>query len=121
MPARKLIRKLGLFAVVILLVVLAALVAAPSVFAQAESGLNGRPRIVQGIDEANRVVLAGNTHQMLPSPVRPRCLAPHGTASIFSSMPSVWTFFFFGPALRGTARASASAVMTKDLKFILPP
>ena len=62
MPARKLIRKLGLFAVVILVVVLAALVAAPSVFAQAESGWNGRPRIVQGINETDRVVLAGNTH-----------------------------------------------------------
>ena len=62
MPRPSLIRKLRLFSVMILLVVLAALVVAPSVFAQGESGVNGHTRIVQGINEADRVVLGGNTH-----------------------------------------------------------
>ena len=44
------------------LVVLAVLIAAPSVNAQVESGLHARPRITQIIDETNRVALAGNTH-----------------------------------------------------------
>src|SRR6266699_2700030 len=43
-------------------VVLVVLIAAPSVSAQAESGLHARPRITQGIDEMDRVALAGNTH-----------------------------------------------------------
>src|SRR6266849_574513 len=50
-------RKLGFFAVV----VLAALVAAPSVCAQIESGVHARPRITQSVDEMNRVALEGNT------------------------------------------------------------
>src|SRR5215471_19057607 len=50
-------RKLGFFPVV----VLAALVAAPSVGAQVASGAPPRPRITQSIDEASRVVLKGNT------------------------------------------------------------
>src|SRR6266571_810258 len=50
-------RKLGFFAVV----VLAALVAAPSVCAQIESGVHARPRITQSVDEMNRVALGGNT------------------------------------------------------------
>src|SRR5712664_3478072 len=50
-------RKLGFFSIV----VLAALVLSPSVSAQVESGLHARPRITQGIDETNRVALAGNT------------------------------------------------------------
>src|SRR5215472_15949689 len=50
-------RKLGFFPVV----VLAALVAAPSVRAQVASGAPPRPRITQSIDEASRVVLKGNT------------------------------------------------------------
>jgi pro-kumamolisin-like protein/IPT/TIG domain-containing protein len=50
-------RKLGFFAVV----VLAALVAAPSVSAQIESGAHARPRITQSLDETNRVALEGNT------------------------------------------------------------
>ncbi len=62
MAAPAMIRKLGLFSVAILLVVLAALVVAPVVVAQAESGANGWPRIVQGISDADRVALAGNTH-----------------------------------------------------------
>jgi subtilase family serine protease len=51
-------RILGLFSAV----VLAVLIAAPSVSAQAESGFHARPRITQGIDEMNRVALTGNTH-----------------------------------------------------------
>src|SRR5882762_5440807 len=31
------------------------------------------------------------------------------------------TFFFFGPALSGTAETSARPTITKDLMFILPP
>jgi regulation of enolase protein 1 (concanavalin A-like superfamily)/uncharacterized membrane protein len=50
-------RKTGFLAIV----VLAALVAAPSVFAQLESGAHARPRITQAIDETNRVALRGNT------------------------------------------------------------
>src|SRR5216684_7734575 len=50
-------RKLGFFAVV----VLAALVAAPSVCAQIEFGVHARPRITQSVDEMNRVALEGNT------------------------------------------------------------
>src|SRR6266566_3073884 len=50
-------RKLGFCAVV----VLAALVAAPSVCAQIESGVHARPRITQSVDEMNRVALEGNT------------------------------------------------------------
>jgi len=54
-------RKLGFFSAVVV-VALLALVSAPSVYAQAESGLHGRSRIVQGIHEADRITLAGNTH-----------------------------------------------------------
>src|ERR1700676_3259967 len=50
--------KLAFFAAV----VLAALVAAPAVNAQIESGLHARPRITRSIDEMDRVALAGNTH-----------------------------------------------------------
>src|SRR6266852_2316690 len=50
-------RKLGFFAVV----VLAALVAAPSVCAQIEFGVHARPRITQSVDEMHRVALEGNT------------------------------------------------------------
>jgi len=51
-------RKLGFFSVVLL----ATAVSAYSVRAQIESGLHGRTRIVQGINEADRVALTGNTH-----------------------------------------------------------
>jgi len=50
--------KLGSFS----LVVLAVLMTAPAVQAQVESGVRARPRIVQSIDETNRVALEGNTH-----------------------------------------------------------
>jgi regulation of enolase protein 1 (concanavalin A-like superfamily) len=50
-------RKTGFLAVV----VLGALAAASSAFAQVESSAHARPRITQGIDEANRVTLRGNT------------------------------------------------------------
>src|SRR6266581_1569395 len=52
------LRKLGIFFVV----VIAILIAAPSLQAQVESGRQARPRITQGIDEMDRVALAGNTH-----------------------------------------------------------
>jgi hypothetical protein len=42
--------------------VLTTLVAATSVYAQVESSLHARPRITQGIDEASRAILEGNTH-----------------------------------------------------------
>jgi len=51
-------RILGFFSAVVLVI----LIAAPSVIAQAESGLHARARITQGIDEMNRVALTGNTH-----------------------------------------------------------
>src|SRR6267142_155636 len=50
--------KLGSFS----LFVLAVLMTAPTVQAQVESGVRARPRIVQSIDETNRVALEGNTH-----------------------------------------------------------
>jgi hypothetical protein len=50
--------KLGFFSVV----VLAGLMSAPLVCAQVESGANARSRILQGINEADRVGLPGNTH-----------------------------------------------------------
>jgi len=50
--------KLGFFS----MAVLATLVAAPSLCAQIEAGVHARSRVSQGIDETNRVVLAGNTH-----------------------------------------------------------
>src|SRR4029077_20391364 len=49
--------KLGFFSVA----VLAAVVFAPSVCEQVETGARARPRIAQSIDETNRVALAGNT------------------------------------------------------------
>ncbi len=52
------LRKLGIFFVV----VIAILIAAPSLQAQVESGRQARPRITQGIDELDRVALGGNTH-----------------------------------------------------------
>src|SRR5713226_6595901 len=61
MSAYKLTRKLGFFAVLALAAV-GALVATPSVYAQTESGLHGRARIIQAVNEADRVALAGNTH-----------------------------------------------------------
>jgi subtilase family serine protease len=51
-------RKFGFFSVV----VVAALVWAPSVGAQIESGRHARSRVTESIDETNRVALAGNTH-----------------------------------------------------------
>jgi regulation of enolase protein 1 (concanavalin A-like superfamily) len=51
------VRKLGSFS----LVVLAALISAPSLNAQAQSGLRARPRITQSINEMDRVALPGNT------------------------------------------------------------
>ena len=51
-------RKLRFFSVV----VLAALVSAPAVRAQIDSGVHARPRITEYLDETNRVALAGNTH-----------------------------------------------------------
>jgi len=52
------LHKLGSFS----LVALAALITAPAVNAQVESGLHARPRITQSIDESDRVALNGNTH-----------------------------------------------------------
>ncbi len=43
------------------LVVLAALIAAPSLNGQVESGLHSRPRVTQSINEMDRVALSGNT------------------------------------------------------------
>src|SRR6266478_1431555 len=51
-------RKLRFFSVI----VLAALVSAPAVRAQIDSGVHARPRITEYLDETNRVALAGNTH-----------------------------------------------------------
>jgi subtilase family serine protease len=79
MPARSSIRKVGLFSVVILVVVLSLLVLTPSVYAQTDAGVNGRPRIVQGINEADRVVLAGNTHPEARA-VNDRGRVPNGFA-----------------------------------------
>src|SRR5713226_5673420 len=50
--------KLGFFSAV----AVAALVSAPSVCAQIETGVHARPRVTQSVDETNRVALAGNTH-----------------------------------------------------------
>jgi subtilase family serine protease len=54
----RMFRKLAFFSVV----VLAVLIAIPSVDAQVELGSQARPRITQSIDETNRVALKGNTH-----------------------------------------------------------
>src|SRR6266404_5291765 len=51
-------RKLRFFSVI----VLAALVSAPGVRAQIDSGVHARPRITEYLDETNRIALAGNTH-----------------------------------------------------------
>jgi hypothetical protein len=51
-------RKAGFFCVA----VFAVLASTSSVGAQIESGMHARPRITQGFDETNRVVLEGNTH-----------------------------------------------------------
>jgi subtilase family serine protease len=62
MPAPSILRKLGLFSVVIFVVVLSLLVLTPCVYAQIDAGAYKRARILQGINETERVVLAGNTH-----------------------------------------------------------
>src|SRR5947209_11408666 len=49
--------KFGSFSIV----VLGALIAAPSLHAQVETGLQARPRITESIHEMDRVTLAGNT------------------------------------------------------------
>src|SRR5713226_1321599 len=54
---RPMSRKLGFFSAV----AVAALVSAPSVCAQIETGVHARPRVTQSVDETNRVALAGNT------------------------------------------------------------
>src|SRR6266478_1751255 len=51
------LRKFGSFS----LVVLAALIAAPPLNAQVESGLHSRPRVTQSINEMDRMALSGNT------------------------------------------------------------
>ena len=51
-------RKLGFLCLVVIVI----LVSTPTVCAQVESGVHGRPRVTQIIDETNRVALAGNTH-----------------------------------------------------------
>lgn len=51
------LRKLGFFSIVVVVV----LTIGRTVCAQNESGLHGRSRITQAVDETNRVVLAGNT------------------------------------------------------------
>src|SRR6266446_4980200 len=51
------LRKFGSFS----LVVLAALIAAPPLNAQVESGLHARPRVTHSINEMDRIVLSGNT------------------------------------------------------------
>jgi subtilase family serine protease len=61
MSARKLNRKLRFFSALILVAV-SGLLSTPSAYAQIESGLHGRARIVQPINEADRVALTGNTH-----------------------------------------------------------
>jgi subtilase family serine protease len=61
MPAPSLSRKLGFLSAAVV-VLAGALVFTPSVSGQIESGLHGRSRIVQGINETDRVALDGNTH-----------------------------------------------------------
>src|SRR5260370_34801680 len=61
MSAHKTPRELGFFSAAVLVAVVA-LVSTPSVYAQIDSGLHGHPRIVQAINQADRVALAGNTH-----------------------------------------------------------
>jgi regulation of enolase protein 1 (concanavalin A-like superfamily) len=51
------LHKLGFFSVVVLTI----LVSAPALRAQVESGVHARPRITQGVNETDRVALAGNT------------------------------------------------------------
>src|SRR5467141_3780241 len=51
------VRKLGSFS----LIVLAVLLAEPTVNAQVESGLHARPRITESINEMDRLTLQGNT------------------------------------------------------------
>src|SRR6266478_3919619 len=65
-------------------------------------------------------VIPAEAH-IVPKPAKPRCFAPHGTDSILSNIALGATFFFFGPALRGTAETSARPMIVKDLMFILPP
>jgi subtilase family serine protease len=59
MPAQNRSRQWGFLSAV---VVAGALIFTPSVSAQIESGRHGRSRIVQGINEADRVAPGGNTH-----------------------------------------------------------
>jgi subtilase family serine protease len=54
-------RKLRFFSALILIAVIG-LLSTPSLYAQIESGLHGRARIVQPINEADRIGLTGNTH-----------------------------------------------------------
>jgi subtilase family serine protease len=61
MSAHNLSRKLRFFSALILIAVIG-LLSTPSVCAQIESGLHGRARIVQPINEADRIALTGNTH-----------------------------------------------------------
>jgi subtilase family serine protease len=61
MSTHKLHRKLGFFSAVVVLAI-GALVSAPSLCAQVESGLHARARVLQAINEADRIALAGNTH-----------------------------------------------------------
>ena len=54
-------RKLRFFSALILVAVIGLLLT-PSLYAQIESGRHGRARIVQPINEADRIALTGNTH-----------------------------------------------------------
>src|SRR5260370_34103318 len=62
MSAHKLTRKVGFFSAAVVLVAVGVLVSTPSIYAQIDSGLHSHPRIVQAINEADRVALTGNTH-----------------------------------------------------------
>src|SRR5882672_3031036 len=58
---------------------------------------------------------------MVPKPDNPLCFAPQGTDSILSNIALGATFFFFEPALSGTADTNTRPKIAKDLIFILPP
>src|SRR5580704_8263096 len=59
--------------------------------------------------------------QKEPRPDKPFCLAPQGTASIFSSIARSGWFFFLPSAERGNTATSTSATTTGILKFIKSP
>src|ERR1700757_3723130 len=59
--------------------------------------------------------------QMLPRPVTPFCFAPHGTASIFSSIALSGCFFFPSPALPGIAANRTSDETRRVLILMVPP